>query len=63
MKKYEVKIYYSGFCTYEIEAENEEQAIDKARNLEINRNEILSNLENWEEADEAFETKNKDRNQ
>lgn len=63
MKKFEVKIYYSGFCTYEIEAENEEQAIDKARNLEINRNEILSNLENWEEADEAFETENKDRNQ
>ncbi len=62
MKKFEVKVYYSGFCTYEIEAENEEQAINKARKLEINRNEILSNLENWEEADEAFETENKDRN-
>lgn len=59
MKKYEVKIYYSSFCTYEIDAKNEEQAIKKARNLEINRNEILSNLENWKEADEAFETENK----
>ncbi len=59
MKKYEVKIYYTGFCTYEIDAENEEQAITKARNLEINRNEILSNIENWKEADEAFETENK----
>ena len=58
MKKYEVKIYYSGFCTYEIDAENEEQAITKARNLEINRNEILSNLESWKEADEAFESEN-----
>lgn len=63
MKIFEVKIYYSGFCTYEIEAENEEQAIDKARNLEINRNEILSNLEDWKEADEAFEIENKDRSQ
>lgn len=60
---YEVKIYYSSFCTYEIEAENKEQAIDKARNLEIKRNEILSNLENWKEADEAFEPENKNRNQ
>lgn len=63
MKIYEVKIYFSSFCTYKIEAENEEQAIDKARGLEINRNEILSNLENWEEADEAFETENNNRNQ
>ncbi len=59
MKKYEVKIYYSGFCSYEIDAENVEQAITKARNIEINRNEILSNLENWKEADEAFEIENK----
>ena len=62
MKVFEVKIFYSGFCTYEIEAENEEQAINKARNLEININEILSTLKNWEEADEAFEIENKDRN-
>ena len=60
MKKYKVKIYYSGFCTYEIEAENEEQAIILAQNLEINKDEILSNLENWKEADEAFETENKE---
>lgn len=59
MKKYEVKIYYSSFCTSEIEAENVDQAIEKARNLEINRKDILSNLENWEEADEAFEIENK----
>ncbi len=31
MKKFEVKIYYSGFCIYNIKAENEEQAILKAR--------------------------------
>jgi hypothetical protein len=58
MKKFEVKIYYSGFCYYEIDAENEEDAILQARKLAINQNEILSNLENWEEADTATEIKN-----
>jgi len=54
MEKFEAKIYYSGYCAYEIEAENTEHAIDIARNLGINKNEILSNLENWQEADEAL---------
>ncbi|HQB22624.1 MAG TPA: hypothetical protein PLW23_09600 [Bacteroidales bacterium] len=54
-KKYEVKIHYSGFCTYEILAENESEAILKARNLQINSKELLSNIENWEEADIATE--------
>ena len=54
-KKFEVKVYYTGFCTYEIEAGNEEEAIIKARSLPIDNNEILSNLENWEEADIAEE--------
>lgn len=54
-KKYEVKIHYSGFCTYEILAENESEAILKARNLQINSKELLSNIDNWEEADIASE--------
>jgi len=54
MKKFETQIYYSGYCTYEIEAKNEEEAICKARNLEITKSEILSNLENWHEADNAL---------
>lgn len=54
-KKFEVKIYYSGFCTFEMEADNAADAILKARKLEIDKNEILSNLENWNEADEANE--------
>ncbi|MBN1574299.1 MAG: hypothetical protein JW984_13960 [Deltaproteobacteria bacterium] len=53
IKRYEVRIYYSGFCTYEVEAENEEEAITKARNMQIDSNELMSNLENWEEADTA----------
>lgn len=57
-KKFEVKNYYSGFCTFEVEAENQDEAILKARNIEIDKNEILSNLENWKEADTATEIKN-----
>ena len=56
-KKHEVNIYFSGFCTYEIEANSEDEAIGKARKLPINEKEILSNLENWFEADEAFEVR------
>lgn len=60
---FEVKIYYSGFCTYEIEAENQDLAILKARNFIVDKNEIMSNLENWKEADIAVEIENeKDKN-
>lgn len=54
-KAYAVKIYYTGFCIYEVAANDEYGAIEKARKLSINEMEILSNLESWEEADEAFE--------
>lgn len=60
MKTYEVKRHYSSFCTFEISAENEEQAIIQARGLEGNKDEILSNLENWEAADEAFEIEDRE---
>ena len=53
MKKYKVKLYYSSFCSHEIEASNEEEAIIKARELDIKENEILINLESWEDADTA----------
>lgn len=55
--KFEVQIFYSGFCTYIVEAENKTEAIEKARLLEINKNELLSNLENWKEADTTEEIK------
>lgn len=57
-RKFEIKIYYSGFCTYEIEAQDEAEAILKARKLPVNQNEIITNLENWEEADTATEIEN-----
>ncbi len=58
MKKYDVIIYFTTFCTYEVEAKSEEEAIAKARKLEINKDELLMNLNSWKEADEAFEIDN-----
>jgi len=53
IKKFEVKIYFSTFCTYQVEAANRAEAILQARRLKIDKAQILSNLENWKEADEA----------
>jgi hypothetical protein len=52
---YEVNLYYSSFCTYEIEAENEKTAILNARKLSVIQDEILSNIESWKEADSVME--------
>ena len=52
-KNFEVKIYYSCFYTYQIEAKNEAEAIIEGRNRQIDSIELLSNLENWKEADTA----------
>ncbi len=56
-KKFNVDVYYTGFCTYQIEAESEEEAILKAREEAIDIDEISSTLENWEEADVAEATR------
>ena len=53
MKKFKVRIFYSSFCSYEVEAENEDEAVLKARALKINNDEIMANLEPFKEADEA----------
>lgn len=37
MKKFEVEIYYSTFCTYEIEINNEEETIEKARKQQLQK--------------------------
>ena len=54
-KGFEVKIYFSGFCTFEVSATDQVDAILRARKLPINNNELITNLENWEEADTANE--------
>ncbi len=50
--RFEIKKYYSGFCNYIIEANNEEQAYEMVKEMPINYNEILETLEDWEECDE-----------
>lgn len=52
-KNFEVRIFYSGYCTYQVKAKTKDDAIIKARKLPINNNEIFDNLENWKEADTA----------
>ena len=51
--KFLVRRYYSGFCTYEVEAENEADAYNIAVNLPVDEGEILSTLEDWRYADEV----------
>ncbi len=55
MPKYKVNIHYSSFNSFTVEAKNEEDAITIAHSMQIDLDQILSNLGNWEEADEAFE--------
>jgi hypothetical protein len=50
--KYQVRRYFSGYCTYEVDAISEEEAYELSRNLPINENELLSTLEPWQECDE-----------
>ena len=60
MKKFDVKIHYTGFCSYKISAKNEEEAILKARDLKFKKDEYFSTLDNWEEADTAEELKDEE---
>ena len=55
-KKFHINVYYSTFCSYEITAKSEEEAWEQVNNLKIKPNEIISNLERWEEADTIEET-------
>ena len=56
-KHFEVKVYYTGFCSHEIIAKNINEAIQKARKLKIDNLELMNSLENWEDADTAEEIK------
>ena len=63
MPEYEVNLYYSGFITRTVEAKNEQEAIQKARdeqNSPCNRDTfirrfkpILETLEPWKDCDTA----------
>lgn len=57
-KTFSVKTYYSTFSTQIVEADNEQDAIQIARNKALDeKDELLSNLEPWEEADTLEEVK------
>jgi hypothetical protein len=51
--KFIVTKYFSGFCSYRVDATDEESAYEKTRSLPINGNEILSSLEAWKDCDEV----------
>ena len=51
--KFIVRKYYSGFCSYEVDAIDEESAYEKTKSSPINENEILSSLEAWKDCDEV----------
>lgn len=46
-----VRKYYSGFYTYEVEANSEDQAYEIAGGMPLNYDEILGTLEPWEDCD------------
>lgn len=52
--KFLVRRYFSGFCSYEINADDENSAYEKAKALPIDKDEILSTLEDWKECDEVI---------
>jgi len=51
--KFTVRRYFSGYCTYEIEATSKDAANKKARNMPIYEDEILTTLEDWKDCDEV----------
>lgn len=51
--KFVVKKYFSGYFTYEIDAEDENTAYEKAKNMPVHEDEILATLEDWKECDEV----------
>jgi hypothetical protein len=50
--KFIVRRYFSGYCSYEIYAQEEDDAYEKSLHLPVNESEILSALEAWKECDQ-----------
>ena len=55
--KFLVRRYFSGFCSNEIDADDDNSAYEKAKALPIDEDEILSSLEDWKECDEVIPEK------
>ena len=52
--KFIVRKYFSGFCTYEVDAEDEISAYEKSKSLPIDDNQILNSLEEWKDCNEVM---------
>jgi len=52
--KFIVRKYFTSFCSYEIDAADEESAYDKTKGLPIDSIEILNSLEAWKDCDEVI---------
>lgn len=62
MPRFLVRRFYSGYCEYEIEANDESEAYEKSKGLPIKTDEIISTLEAWAEADEVENNYNDGKN-
>lgn len=51
--KFSIRKYYSGYCSYEVEANDKDEALEKVKEMLINYDEVLGTLEDWEECDEV----------
>ena len=54
--KFIIRRYFSGYCTYEIDASDKDTAFEKAINLPVKSDEIVSTLEDWKDCDEVEST-------
>jgi hypothetical protein len=55
--KFIVKKYFSGFCSYGVDAPDKEAAYEKAKSLPLKEDEILNSLEEWKECGEVIPEK------
>jgi len=51
--KFLVRRYFSGYCTYEIEAHDEETAYHASFHEPLKTDEILQTLQDWRDCDEV----------
>lgn len=55
MPIYEVKIHYSTYASYTVNAENEDLAYEQALNVPVDTEQVIDNLDNWKDADDISE--------
>ena len=53
--KFLVRRYFSGYCTFEIEAADAQDAYSISRTTPLDYDEILATLEDWRDCDQVEE--------